>query len=321
MVAAGAAVADSPFATTVVDFSPAPGQFVNVPPYDDANSALGAPVGGGTANPDNSKLVSLGGFGGSITLKFDHTVMDDGANPHCMDAIVFGNSHWVGGNANRHWAECGTIEISRDSNSNGLPDDAWYLIPGSHITDPAGQIQMQTWDDDVADATFPPEDEAWIPPGYSGTWVTQGYRLPPGVFDVVILENPNGPDATDEGVFGYADFAPVLLLGDLDGDNIVDNPNLLADEFYTRDRTTRSLLVSRLAPAAAMRLILPGRLIRLPVSPRSSTGLISSASRTARTTCTRFLGSSRRRLAVWRMCRQVCSAMRIGMVTSMAMIS
>lgn len=232
--------ADSPFATTVVDFSPAPGQFANVPEYNNPARAIGAPIGGGHFNPDNNKLVSLGGFGGSLTLKFDHTVMDDVTNPRCLDAIVFGNPTWIGGNANRHWAECGVIEISKDINENGLADDPWYLIPGSHITDPVSQWQTQTWDDDIEDETYPPLPvsesfpyQDWIPPGQSGVWDTSGWRLPSSVFDVAILENPNGLGATDEGIFGYADLTPVLILGDLDADNIVDEPAMPPEEFYT----------------------------------------------------------------------------------------
>lgn len=232
--------AQSPFATAVIDFTPAPGQFVNVSQFNDPSRALGPPVGGGTYNPDNSKLVSIGGFGGTITLAFDHTVMDDARNPCGLDAIVFGNAFWAGDDSNRHWAECGVIEISRDVNANGQADDPWYLIPGSHITDPAGQWETQTWDDDIEDLTYPPYPvdpsfpyQNWIPPGCSGVWDTQGYRLPPDVFDVVILENPNGLDATEEGIFAYADYNPVLILGDLDADNVVDDPETLPEDFYT----------------------------------------------------------------------------------------
>ncbi|MFH0980137.1 MAG: hypothetical protein V2A79_01180 [Planctomycetota bacterium] len=224
--------AQSPFAATVVGFSPAPGQFVNEPSFNDPDKALGAPSGGGTHNADNTKLVSLGGFGGSITLKFDHTVWDDPANPRCLDAIVFGNAYWVGYNSNLHWAECGYVEISRDLNSNGQADDPWYLIPGSHITDLEGQWETQTWDD-IGDVTHPPDNPNWIPPGCSGTWDTQGYRLPADVFDVPPLINPNGLEATEEGIYGYADFTPVLILGDLDADNTIDDPEMSPEEFYT----------------------------------------------------------------------------------------
>ncbi|MFH1746488.1 MAG: hypothetical protein ABIG44_05520 [Planctomycetota bacterium] len=229
--------AQSPFATTVIDFTPAPGQFVNDNLYNDPAIALGRPYGGGFTDSGMSSLVSLGGFGGSITLGFDHTVLDDPANPFGLDAIVYGNAIWVGANPNRRWAECGHIEISQDVNSNSLADDPWYLIPGSHIGQigmPADQLEIQVWDDNIADPTWPPEDEYWIPPGNSGTWSTSAFRLPPEVFETVIVENPNGPDATEEGIFGYADYTPTLKLGDLDGDNIVDDPDMLPEEFYPR---------------------------------------------------------------------------------------
>ena len=219
-----AANADSPFVTTVIDLDPAPGQFVNDSLYNEPAKALGWPLGDNPQEPNNDSLVSLGGFGGSITLAFDHTVLDDPANPFGLDAIVYGNAHWVGGNPNRKWGECGYIEISRDTNSNGAADDPWYLIPGSHITDLAGQYEWQCWDVNIDDLTCPPDDVLWIPPGRTGTWTTEGYRLPAGVFETIIIENPNGPDADEEGVFGYADYSPTQGLPD--GET--------AEAFYTR---------------------------------------------------------------------------------------
>ena len=224
----------SPFAARVLDFRPAPGQFVNVPQYMDPNRALGAPVGGGTVQPDNSHIVSLGGFGGSLTLAFDHTVRRDPANPFGLDCIVYGNATWVGGEAWRKWAECGMLEISRDVNGNGLPDDPWYLIPGTHVTNPAAQWQTQTWDDNCGDPTYPPANCAWVPPGFHGVWTTSAERLPPEIFELPTLDNPGGPDAVDEVVWGYADTSPTLILGDLDGDNIVDDPNMPPELFFTR---------------------------------------------------------------------------------------
>jgi hypothetical protein len=239
---------DSPWAAVVIDYSPAPGQFVQDPddpecPYFNIpEAALGRPYAGGFADPDTSSLVTLGGFGGSLTLAFDHTVMNDPLNPHGMDFIVFGNAYYLddgspGGNPNRHWAECGHVEISRDINNNGEADDPWYLIPGSHITAPGDQYTVQTWDDDLGDATYPPiappADASWIPYGCSGTWTTAAYLLPGDVFNVTILENPLGPGATTEGIYGYADYAPVLKLGDIDGDNQVEEPDMLSEDFYT----------------------------------------------------------------------------------------
>ena len=235
MLLSAGALADSPFAALVIDYQPAPGQFVNQPAFNNPGDALGPPIGGGTSAADNTSKVTLGGFGGSITLAFDHTVLDDPANPFGLDAIVFGNAFYVGGDPNRHWAECGHIEISRDVNGNGVHDDdePWYLILGSHITDPNAQFETQTWDDDIEDPTFPPANPGWIPPGQAGIWQTAAYLLPEGIFAGPVVENPNGPAATDEGVYGYVDFSPTLLLGDLDGDDVVDDPSITAEEFYT----------------------------------------------------------------------------------------
>lgn len=226
------------FAVRVVEYAPAPGQFINNPMFNSPDAALGAPVGGGTLAADHSKLVSLGGFGGSITLGFAATVMDDPSNPLGLDAIVFGNAIWTGGNANRRFAECAVIEIARDSNGNGLADDAWYLVPGSHLASPPSDDQRytQTWDDDLADKTFPPASPTWIPPGQTGTWTTTGFRLPHNPFAsgvAGILINPNGVNAVMEGVWGYADLSPTLVLGDTDADNVVDDLSIPPEEFYT----------------------------------------------------------------------------------------
>ncbi len=232
---AAARAQTTPFATRVIDYDPAPGQFVQDPAFNDPTAALGPPVGGGTLDGDETSVVTLGGFGGSLTLGFDHRVMDDPKNPMGLDFIVFGNAFWVSGDPNRRWAEPATIEISLDVNGNGLADDPWYLIPGSHIANPPAQFDTQTWDDDTSDTTFPPEFDWWVPIGRSGLWQTMNWRLPADPFETsLVLDNPNGSMATDEGIFGYADLSPTLILGDLDGDNIVDDPTIDPASFYTK---------------------------------------------------------------------------------------
>lgn len=223
---------ESPFAARVVDYSPAPGQFVNHAQFNDPARALGPPHGAGLVDADNTSVVTLGGFGGSITLAFDHTVEDHPLNPFGLDAIVFGNAFWFGGDPDERWAECAVIEISLDVNGNGLADDPWYLIPGSHIQDPAAQWSTRTWDDVTADSTHPPAGASWIPPGATGVWTTSAYQLPAAIFAQVTVLNPAWGTGR-EGVFGYGDCSPTLLLGDLDGDNGVDDPTISPEAFYT----------------------------------------------------------------------------------------
>ncbi len=203
-------VAASPFATSVVEYAPAPGQFVNDPNFNDPQETLGPPLGGGTSAPDNKSVVTLGGFGGYIVLGFDHTVLDDSMNPLGLDAIVFSNAYWVGGNPDRHWAECATIEISRDANANGLADDTWYLIPGSHLDAPLAR-SPKTWGDEST---------------------TYAYQLPLSPFGAMVVVNPVA-GTENEGIFGYAEYSPTLFLGDLDGDDQIDDEEITAEAFYT----------------------------------------------------------------------------------------
>lgn len=231
---------DTPFATSVLGFRPAPGALINDPQFaNNPSKALGPPVGWGVRNGNEQSVVSLGGFGGSITLAFDHTIRDDAANPLGLDAIVFGNAFWRDAdpiNPNVHWAECAVIEICRDVNGNHQPDadEPWYVVPGSHLGNPAQQFVSVTWDDDIEDSAYPPSHPEWIPEGLTGLWETVGYLLPGEVFNTEAFTlNPLGVDAEQEGIFGYADYTPVLRLGDLDADDQVDDPQISASVFYT----------------------------------------------------------------------------------------
>lgn len=223
----------NPFASRVLAFAPAPGQFVNDADFNNSSRALGPPSGGGTNLADNGSVVSLGGFGGFIVLGFDQPIEDHPLNRFGMDFIVFGNAFWIGNDPQSRWAEPAVVEVSRDANANGLPDDPWFLIPGSHLTSADEDRFTVTWDDDTTDDTYPPANEAWIPPGEFGAWSTNGLRLPSSLVDAVgRMRNPLAPSKA-EGVWGYGDMSPTLVLGDLNGDNAVDDPAITSEEFYT----------------------------------------------------------------------------------------
>ncbi|GAF88515.1 unnamed protein product, partial [marine sediment metagenome] len=87
------------------------------------------------------------------------------------------------------------------------------------------------WDDDP-DTSTPPDLMSWVPPGHSGTWTTSAYELPPDLFAQLVIENPS-PDEGIEGIYGYAEYTPTLVLGDTDVDNIVDDPFATPETFYT----------------------------------------------------------------------------------------
>lgn len=131
LLAPHAVRADDPWADAVVSHNaidPNPG-------FNTPEKMLGEPTGGGTLTPNNSGLHSIGRPGAApgsyVLLKFNTPVTDDPLNPMGLDFIVYGNSTWAGGNPLRKWAEPGLVEISEDVNGNGVPDDPWYVIPGS----------------------------------------------------------------------------------------------------------------------------------------------------------------------------------------------
>jgi len=141
---AASAYAEDPWADAVIAYAPVSPQAG----YTDAAKALNAPGGGGPGIPNNDSVVTLGAPTGSITLKFNTPVTDDPANPMGLDCIVYSNAFWTAGDPQRKWEEPALIEISEDVNSNGLADDAWYLIPGSRgfsytpfpaVSEPAGR--------------------------------------------------------------------------------------------------------------------------------------------------------------------------------------
>jgi hypothetical protein len=86
-----------------------PGQFVNAPGWGDGS------LGG----------ISLGAWGGFNIYKFDHSV-EKGS----------GRELRIMGNAFGGWNEPGVVWVMQDENGNGLPDDTWYELKGSHTLIP-----------------------------------------------------------------------------------------------------------------------------------------------------------------------------------------
>lgn len=104
------------YITKVLEFTPAPGQFMNKAP--------GLPTSAESIIGKNNGLVSLGAFGGTIIFQFEEAVKNHPDNPYGVDFIIFGN-------ALRTWSEPGIVWVMKDENGNGLPDDTWYQLAGS----------------------------------------------------------------------------------------------------------------------------------------------------------------------------------------------
>ncbi len=128
-------VAYSRYISTVYDYCPAPGQFVNVmPTYEEGNTAADMVKKVQEAiSGTNDVLISLGGFGGYVTFGFDHSVVNV---PGEYDFKILGNAFYADSNPHPEKGkggscEPGIVEVSFDRNQNGIPDDEWYELAGS----------------------------------------------------------------------------------------------------------------------------------------------------------------------------------------------
>lgn len=126
---------------------------------DDPNAAIGSPTrftgtqigfpGAVTPfNPsfDPGECVSIG-RGGSLTLAFDHDVLDDANNPYGLDLIIFGNSFfWDPVNftatAQALSSDGGTVSLSADGvtwvTAPGMADGLFPTLAYLDQTDPFG---------------------------------------------------------------------------------------------------------------------------------------------------------------------------------------
>jgi PKD repeat protein len=112
--------------TRVFEYFPAPGQFINTLPAWVTGETADNMAQKAMEQLTKESMISLGGFGGYVTMGFDHTIIN---KPGEYSFVVLGNAF-----ANS--AEPGVIMVSQDVNGNGLPDDEWYEIAGSEYNNP-----------------------------------------------------------------------------------------------------------------------------------------------------------------------------------------
>ena len=125
----------SPYIYKVWEYRPAPGQFVGLLPRYEAGDteetmrrkAEEAITG------DALGTITLGAWGGYVTFGFDHEVENRADQ---ADFKVLGNAFInidpATGKQTGGSAEPGILQVSHDTNGNGLPDDPWYEIQGSN---------------------------------------------------------------------------------------------------------------------------------------------------------------------------------------------
>lgn len=108
----------------VIEYTPAPGQFINETVGLDTPEKAAAYAAGQLRK---GSFVSLGAFGGYIVFAFDEPVANGG-----------GYDFYVTGNPMPTSSEPGIVWVMSDRNGNGLPDDGpWYELKGSDTDSPA----------------------------------------------------------------------------------------------------------------------------------------------------------------------------------------
>ena len=240
--------AQDPFAHEVVSYESGSGA---VRGFDDPSSALGSPTRttGGTLFPSAVtpfqpaymplELVSIGA-GGSLVLAFDHDVDNDPRNPFGIDLIVFGNpfctdSAYPNGVIDSMFSEGGSIELSSDG-------ETWYLVPGL-VAD--GPLPTLGWLDTGPYATAPGEvpsnftrpvdpslqvigmDYEELRAAYDGSGGGVGIDLDTvGLDSIRFVRIVNASAMHSPEIDAIADVAPHTLLGDINGDGLVDGLDL-----------------------------------------------------------------------------------------------
>ncbi len=147
-------LAVSPWLAFVYDYCPAPGQFINEVPEIAAGTTREEVLDIVREQLTGAKMpgtVSLGAYGGYVTVGFDHPVVNVEGEP---DFKIYGNAIPNG-------AEPGIIMVSQDINGNGLPDDPWYELKGSLEDDPETKFDYTITYHAPVSGKEPVKDENW----------------------------------------------------------------------------------------------------------------------------------------------------------------
>lgn len=197
--------------TKVFEYMPAAGQFVNeLPPYEegDDETTMCAKC---LQRLEQGSLVSLGGFGGYITVGFDSPILNHTGK---YDFRILGNA--FDGSA-----EPGIVLVSKDTNGNGLPDDEWYELKGSEYDNPRtihnyeityykSDIEPNRirWTDNQGEEGYITKtihDQSYYPSWITASTLTfKGSRLPDNGF----FDNSLNKWVMSSYKYGYADNQP-----------------------------------------------------------------------------------------------------------------
>lgn len=116
---------------TVIDYKPAPGQFINQAPEYTAGDTYEIICKKATELLNNGDMISLGAWGGYVTLKLNSPIENISGK---SDMRIVGNAVYANASTEsvRYGSsEPGIVLVMQDTNGNGLADDTWYELKGS----------------------------------------------------------------------------------------------------------------------------------------------------------------------------------------------
>lgn len=128
----------SPYISRVLEYKPAPGQFVNeMPLYEEGDTEeTMRKKAEENISGKNDVMISLGGYGGYVTFGFDHSVMNVKGK---RDFSILGNAFYSLVDTGELGGSCepGIVMVAFDKNQNGKADpDEWYELAGSEYYKP-----------------------------------------------------------------------------------------------------------------------------------------------------------------------------------------
>lgn len=161
LMAMSAVAQNKKYITTVHDFLPAPGQFVNALPAATATDTkadvlkkVSAYICGYYDEDEGEDVVadgmiSLGSYGGYVIFSFDHHVVNVKGE---YDLQIFGNAYAATGTTDRGSSEPGIVMVANDLNG------PWYELAGSEYYKPRTQHDFKiTYYKPAADKVATPD--------------------------------------------------------------------------------------------------------------------------------------------------------------------
>ncbi len=185
----------------VLEYRPAPGQFIN----ENMNSTTQEEANAyAERRIENGEYVSLGSFGGYITVKMAKAVENKPGN---YDFGIIGNAFY-------NSSEPGIVWVSEDVNGNCIADDPWYELKGSDAVTKNYSVTYTrptqpgdiVWEDNLGNNGIISYQPTYHAQMYYPEWIkADSYTLTGSMLPPRTEQNEDGFWENKEFDWGYAD--------------------------------------------------------------------------------------------------------------------